>query len=181
MSTKPKTFVKFWGSAETCLSGGTGSALFSLLSLMRNSTENCDLVRSNELKKCLPKPCFGGSGVVSGKVCSGGSFCVASRSLWTGKQNAQKSKQFPSRILRLGLFAWGASGSSKTAPWKRWFSKGIALNTHQKSKLKKRGSGNTISSDFLKHSSNLGGQGVDLWRHFEGVFGAPLEQNCSKT
>ena len=95
MSTKPKTFVKFWHFLETCLSGGTGSALFSLLSLMRNSTENCDLVRSNELKKCLPKPCFGGSGVVSGKVCSGGSFCVASRSLWTSKKNAQKVSNSP--------------------------------------------------------------------------------------
>ena len=143
MVPKPETFVKFWGLAETCLSGGTGSALFSLLSLMRNSTENCDLVRSNELKKCLPKHCFGGSGVVSGKVCSGGSFCVASRSLWTGKKNAQKSKQFPSRILRLGPSLEGPLGAQKQHP-EIADSRGELLKKCIKQLIKKRGCENTV-------------------------------------
>ena len=31
---------------------------------------------------------------------------------------------------------------------------------------------NTRESDFVKHSSNVGGSGVDFGRHFEGAFGA---------
>ena len=35
----------------------------------------------------------------------------------------------------------------------------------------------TLWSDFLKHSSNFGGSGVDFGRHFGGAFGVENSQN----
>ena len=68
------------------------------------------------------------------------------------------------------------------SPWSFWKAKSKSSksqilggncfeNTLQK-QLKEGRSKNTLSSDFVKHSSNLGGSGVDFGAHFEGAFGA---------
>ena len=46
------------------------------------------------------------------------------------------------------------------------------LQNSVKKLLAKRRFKNALESDFVKHSPNFGGSGVDLGRHFEGAFEA---------
>ena len=121
-----------------------------------------------------------GSWVVSWGVCSGAVFGATAGCLLERSRKYGKSTQNTSSIWVLGCSLERLPGRQKRHPETADTECVLRKNRIQKL-LKTTTSQNTIWSDFVKRSSSLGGPNVDFDCHFEGAFGAPLPQICSKT